>query len=237
MKKKIFSKISLACAFIASMLCYTSCLEDSETPSVGIDFANVGTTASGNWEFNLDGGATVSWSGSSNDSILKKAKRVYVYYTYYDSNVQVVNGAKHIKPEDCQVAISSIDSIYSKERLTAMKQLEEDSLFTYEGLNYSVARGYINIVTESQYADSKCPTAHLFYAPEEVTADTLAVRLVVNRHSKASFSGYVHLYYSFDLEPFESMYSSKDSIVVAVHNGVTTNPLCCKVSTKLLKKD
>jgi len=238
--KKIIARISLACALLASLFCYASCLGDeevSETCYTSYDFANVGVNSSGRWEFNLDSGATVKWSGSDNDSILKNLTRVFVYFTFYYSKNQTVNGVEYVNPETCEVVEIVIDSIYSKEQLTAMKQLEPDSLFTYSSLDYNVARGYINMITTSQYANAILPTAHLYYAPEEVTNDTLAVHLVVNRHSNASYAGYVSLYNGFDLEPLAPMYSSKDSIVVAVHNEVSASPYCKKVSTKTLKRN
>jgi len=228
--------IYFCASLFAGAILLSSCELDSDETLNNLyyaySFANV-IEGENVYTLQLDNGYWMEISKNSID--MSGSKRAYVECSFYENKLVTSGSKTYIDPYNYSLYKVSVEEPYNELEAAENHITDTDSIFSLNSFQCTVYKGYLSAVISTPYVYSIQPSAHLYFSTPEITADTAAVHLVVNRHSLTSTAGNCNLLYSFAMDKVAALCQSTDSITLAIYSSVSSDPVCAKVAVSDLK--
>jgi len=234
-----FKKSLYLCAsLIAGAFLLSSCDIDSDDTLGNLCYANAfGNVIEGesSYTLQLDNGYWMEFS--KNVVNMGDAKRAYIECYFYANKIVTSGSKTYIEPSQYQLYKVGVEETFNEVEAIEKHINDNDSTFSFSSYSCIVQKGYLSSIIYTPYVNSVLPSAHLYFNTSEITADTAAIHLVVNRHSSASTAGYCYLHNSFELDKLGELCQNSDSITLALYTSSSAaNPSCLKVAVSDLKR-
>lgn len=234
---KMIKKISILFTLLYCMLTVVGCKEDNDNygiPYEAYSPATVVDRGDGDYLFVLDAGARVTFEENVFKQELKDVKRIWLHYYFYEKDLQTIDGIDHIKGKLIEAYEINVADILSLEKAKEQNLLEKDSIYSINNVTMFGGNGFLTLMVNTPYVQKHAPTLNVYCDPEEQNGDTLALRLVVNRHSTSSITGNINLLKSFGLMPYASRFGGRDSLVISIreHADEKSKAISAKIGFK-----